>query len=197
MIMLKINWYSEIVVCIQDAQKFHFSMLCEKDFSGTSYKWNRLSDVLLVFHSAFILHLCKYEVPHVLGSSALNFQIPSQMTVNTWKQTWQESSMSGIILQDPLFKVMAWSQTLPPPVLGKIIFTFWSYFKSFTDWKQTQIPIFMTTRMPVSIPKHQGHYCHELDVIMITAGLFIPWISQIYSALHEHHRGGFYPQKPM
>lgn len=24
-----------------------------------------------------------------LGSSALNFQIPSQMTLNTWQQTWQ------------------------------------------------------------------------------------------------------------
>lgn len=55
----------------------------------------------------------------------------------------------------------------------------------------------MTTRMPISIPKHQGHYCHELDVIMITVELFIPWTSQIYSALHEHHRGGFYTQKPM
>lgn len=55
----------------------------------------------------------------------------------------------------------------------------------------------MTTRIPVSIPKYQGHYCHELDAIMNTVGLFIPWISQIYPALHEHHGGGFYTLKPM
>lgn len=146
-------------------------------------------------HLSYIYANMKYLM--FLGSSAPNFQIPSQMSLNTWKQTWQESSMSGVALQDPLFKVMAWSQTLSTPALCKIIFTFQSYLKRFTDWKHTQIPTFMSRRMPVSIPKHQGHYSYEWDVIIIAMGLFIPWTSQIYSALHEHHRGGFYTQEPM
>lgn len=88
--MLKINWYSELVVCIQDGQKdtFHFSLLCEKDFSGTRYKWNRLSDILLKFsivHLSYTYANMKYLM--FLGSSALNFHIPSQMTLNTRKQT--------------------------------------------------------------------------------------------------------------
>lgn len=76
----KNNWYSELDFWAQDDQKdtVHFSMLCEKDFSGTSYKWNRLSDILLIFHSTFTLHSCKYEegVPHVLGQLSTEFSNP-------------------------------------------------------------------------------------------------------------------------
>lgn len=196
--MLKINWYSELVSWVQDDQKdtFHFSVLWGIDFSGTSYKWKRLSDILLVFHSAFILHLCKYEVPHVLGQLSTEFSNPKSNDSQHLK-----ANLTGI------FHVRSYTPRSFIQGYGLIpLFPHQHYAKSFSHskaiWKDLQTENTLKSQLLwpqewFGIPKHQGHHSHELDVILIAMGLFILWISQIYSALYEHHRGGFYTQKPM
>lgn len=130
----KIDLYSEWVSQVQDHLKdtFRFSTL---ERLSTNYTRNRLSALFLVFRTAFIQ--TRRSISHSWVVSQRFFT--SQVKRFSTPESLRDKNLPHQELQDndPLFKVMAWSQTPCTPVLCEIIFTFQNCLRSFTDWKHT------------------------------------------------------------